>query len=307
MTELTESIEQQQAAWIVRGAPTTSPYSIRVDVSPANQSATAPSDWSLVLDDNDHITAVGRILRIRSDIKGRTIYFDQFQTIDPGAPLSKPGLTVPTASVMRLPWDDFLRALTILGVANPNAVPLSNDVTYVRDLLELSVRDDLLGPAEGPHELIKDMSVRDRYLVGKLAPRRPDEDQTAQVEPASAADEPGDLEDERTASLHEPGAEFASATGRVVPEDDTLDEIDTTNNQSLVPSSMGLTFCVAPGVETLTVDARWGRYDRVPNDEHDIVKTRRNRQTGREEEVKVRVWQRFPCGGPVRLPLVDGQ
>lgn len=307
MTELTETIERQQAAWIVRGAPTTSPYSIRVDVSPANQSTTAPSDWSLVLDDNDHITAVGRILRIRSDIKGRTIYFDQFQIIDPGVPLSKPGLTVPTAPVMRLPWDDFLRAVPLLGFANPDAVPLSNDATYVRDLLELSVRDDLLGPAEGPHELIKDMSVRDRYLVGKLAPRRPDEDQTAQVEPASAADEAGDLEDERTASLHEPGAEFASATGRVVPEDDTLDEIDTTNNQSLVPSSMGLTFCVAPGVETLTVDARWGRYDRVPNDEHDIVKTRRNRQTGREEEVKVRVWQRFPCGGSVRLPLVDGQ
>ena len=31
--------------------------------------------------------------------------------------------------------------------------------------------DDLLGPANGPNKLIKDMSVRDRYLVGKLAPR----------------------------------------------------------------------------------------------------------------------------------------
>ena len=191
------------SAWLLEGLFPICRYMIRLPADPTNQSAIAPSDWSLVLDDNDHITAVGRILRIRSDIKGRTIYFDQFQTIDPGLPLSKTGLTVPTAPVMRLPWDDFLRALPLLGVANPNAVPLSNDVTYVRDLLELSVRDDLLGPAEGPHELIKDMSVRERYLVGKLAPRRPDEDQTAQVEPASAADEAGDLKDERTASLHD--------------------------------------------------------------------------------------------------------
>ena len=69
---------------------------------------------------------------------------------------------------------------------------------------------------------------------------------------------------------------------------------------------MGLTFCVAPDVATLAVDARWGRYERVPNDEHEIVKTRKNRQTGHEEEVKVRVWRRTPCGGVVALPLVDG-
>lgn len=30
--------------------------------------------------------------------------------------------------------------------------------------------DDLLGPAGGPEEFIVDMGVRDRYLVGKLAP-----------------------------------------------------------------------------------------------------------------------------------------
>ena len=169
------------------------------------------------------------------------------------------------------------------------------------------MRDDLLGPAGGPQELIKDMSVRDRYLVGKLAPRRPDEGETAQVEPAAAADESGDLDEERPAPLHEPGAEFASTSGRVEPEDDALDEIDTTSNQSLVPSSMGLTFCVAPEVDSLSVAARWGRYERVPSDEHDIVKTRKNRETGKEEEVKVRVWRRIPSGGVISLPLIDGQ
>ena len=59
------------------------------------------------------------------------------------------------------------------------------------------------------------MSVHDQFLVGKLALRRPDDEQVALVEPASMADENGDL-----------------------------DEINTTNNQSLVPFSMGLTFCM---------------------------------------------------------------
>ena len=60
---------------------------------------------------------------------------------------------------------------------------------------------------------------------------------------------------------------------------------------------MGLTFCVAPDVMSLVVDARWGRYERVPNDEHHETKKRKTRATGTEEEVKVKVWRRVPCGG----------
>ena len=69
---------------------------------------------------------------------------------------------------------------------------------------------------------------------------------------------------------------------------------------------MGLTFCVAPNVQALAVDARWGRYERIPNVEYDITKTWRNRHTDREEQVKVKVWRRIPCGGVVPLPFVDG-
>ena len=86
----------------------------------------------------------------------------------------------------------------------------------------------------------------------------------SEVEPAAAADEEDDSAQENDASLHEPGAEFNRASGRVEPDDDALDEIDTTNNQSLVPSSLGLTFCVGPDVKTLDVTARWGSYARVP-------------------------------------------
>ena len=49
-----------------------------------------------------------------------------------------------------------------------------------------------------------------------------------------------------------------------------------------------------------------GRYERLPSDEHDIVKTRKNRATGKEEETKVKVWRRIPCGEIVPVPLKDG-
>jgi hypothetical protein len=297
---------EQSVSWIVKRAPGSLRYSVLIDVDSTTHGAIKEGHWTVVLDDGGKVSAVGRILRIRSDMRGATIYFDHWHGLNSSVPLVVFGLTAPAGPAARLQWDEFLRILPLLGLPDPAAVPLINDVDYTRDLLGLAVRDDLLGPAGGPHELIKDMSVRDRYLVGKLAPRRPDDDQAPPVEPASAAEEAGDLEDERAAPLHEPGAEFASASGRVEPEDDALDEIDTTNNQSLVPSSMGITFCVASHVKQLAIDARWGRYERVPNDEHDIVKKRKNRQTGREEEVKVKVWQRIPCGGVVTLPLVDG-
>ena len=44
------------------------------------------------------------------------------------------------------------------------------DLFYSLWVLQFAVKDDLLGPANGPYEQIFDMSVRDRYLVGRLAP-----------------------------------------------------------------------------------------------------------------------------------------
>ena len=75
----------------------------------------------------------------------------------------------------RLQWSDFVAALPKLTGGTLDDVPLIGDQAYIRELLQLAVMDDLLGPANGPHEQILDMGVRDRYLVGKLAPRE-DED-----------------------------------------------------------------------------------------------------------------------------------
>lgn len=300
--------EQLPNAWIVKaGDGASSVFTVTLDGPLERYAAIREGDWLVVTSDGNVLSHVGSVVRIRSDLQVTTLYLDRKHAPSSLIKFSDVGLASATASAARLQWDEFVRILPQLGVSAPNAIPFTQDVAYVRDLLELAVRDDLLGPACGPNELIKDMSVRDRYLVGKLAPRRPDDAGTTTVEPAAAANETPDLEDERPAPHHEPGAEFPTASGRVEPEDDALDEIDTTNNQSLVPSSIGLTFCVAPGVDKLTVEARWGRYERVPSEEHDVVKRRKNRQTGHEEEVRVKVWRRIPCGGAVSIPLVDGQ
>ena len=253
-------------------------YALSLEGEPEMYAGVQREDWFLLCKSTGRATRIGKVSRLRQTLEQTTFYFDRVVMIDDGVSLTTTGINVPPPGPLaRLQWPVFISAVSAITGRPLEDVQIVDDVVYVRELLHLAVIDDLLGPAGGPHELIKDMSVRDRYLVGKLAPRRPDGDQAARVEPASAAEESGDLEDERTAPLHEPGAEFASASGRVEPEDDALDEIDTTNNQSLVPSSMGLTFCVAPDVKTLAVEARWGRYERVPNDEHDIVKTRKNR------------------------------
>ena len=44
--------------------------------------------------------------------------------------------------------------------------------TKIREELERMVLKDLLGPVGGPEEEIDEPSVRDRYLVGMLAPKR---------------------------------------------------------------------------------------------------------------------------------------
>jgi hypothetical protein len=302
---MTTTADPEIQGWLAKEPTWLGPCILQLDGERSTFAAIEDGHWIVVVGVDGGLNSIGRILRIRSDLANTTIYFDRLHSFRTPGSASDVGLTLPAGPIGRLRPEDLTSIFAVDGIS-PASVPLIQNVTYVRDLLELAVRDDLLGPAGGPHELIKDMSVRDRYLVGKLAPRRPGDGETTAVEPAAAVDEIGDIEDERAASIHEPGAEFASASGRVEPEDDALDEIDTTNNQSLVPSSLGLTFCIASGVESLAVDVQWGRYERVPSDEHDIVKTRKNRATGKEEETKVKVWRRIPCGEIVPVPLKDG-
>lgn len=302
---MTTSTAPFTPAWLAKSPTLLNSFVVRLIGDRVAFDAIKPGNWVVVINEVGAFERVGRVLRIRVDLESTTLYFDKLHLAQKPDLISEIGLTLPGAPVSRIRPEDLTAVLKRDGVASADDVPLIQDAAYVRDLLELATRDDLLGPANGPEELIVDMSVRDRYLVGKLAPRTPTTGSTTGIEPAAAIDEVDDSPVENAAPLHEPGAEFNRASGRVESEDD-LDEIDMTNNQSLVPSSMGLTFCVGPDVETLEVTVRWGSYVRVPNDEHEFTRPRKNRKTGEVDEAKVKVWRRLPRGGRLTLILKDG-
>ncbi|MGZ3628510.1 MAG: DISARM system helicase DrmA, partial [Ktedonobacteraceae bacterium] len=139
----------------------------------------------------------------------------------------------------------------------------------IRDELERLVLLDLLGPAGGPEEEVEDSSVRDRYLVGALAPS---ELQTTPEEMDELA-------------IPDDGAGEDSAS------DEGVMQIAT-----LFPSSLGFSFCVDDAATSLSVTAAWGCYRR----EHSAtLKTPKG--TPRM------VWKRRQMGEETRLfPLKAG-
>lgn len=304
---MTTTTTPNAQVWLAKEATFLAQEVVRLSGDRTSFGALDRGHWVVAVDTAGALIRIGRILRIRSNRESAALYFDRLHMVQTVGSLTDVGLTLPTGIISRLRSEDLARVLARDGVSSSEDVPLIQDAAYVRELLELATRDDLLGPANGPEELVIDMSVRDRYLVGKLAPRKPGvAAMDVEVEPAAAADEVDESPEENKAPLHEPGAEFNRASGRVEPEDDALDEIDTTNNQSLVPSSMGLTFCVGADVEALDIVAHWGSYARVPKEEHEYTRPRKNRETGELEETKVKVWRRVPRGGRAHLTLKDG-
>lgn len=290
--------------WLAVERGQSSPFSVQLAGRLTTFTALKQGHWVVVSDASGLILRVGRIYRIRSGLEFVKIFFDRLRPVSAGISLIDVGLAAPTASVARIRPEDLTSLLERDGVALAD-ISLIQDAAYVRELLELATRDDLLGPANGPEEVVLDMSVRDRYLVGKLAPLSPTLAAT-RPEPASGSDESEESDGSVTPSRHAPGEEFNRVTGRVEGEADALDEIDTSNNQSLIPSSMGFTFCVAPTVTEVNVTAEWGSYARVSNEDHEYTKPKRNRETGETDNVKVKVWRRSPRGGNVELKLRDG-
>ncbi len=106
--------------------------------------------------------------------------------------------------------------------------------TQIRQELTDAVLHDLLGPAAGPEEEIDEARVRDRYLVGILAPIKQDN--------AEEPDE-GELEQGGADTVEDGRAEGGAPATR-----------------TLFPSSFGLSFCVALDAQALRVTARWGQY-----------------------------------------------
>lgn len=139
----------------------------------------------------------------------------------------------------------------------------------MRAMLEEAVVRDLLGPANGLGEELSDSSVRDRYLVGMLAPHR------LRTSPS---------ENDHLALQEQGGAEEGD------------DEGDEPAEPTMFPSSIGLSFMVDVDAGPLRVTARWGRYARAESAE---LLT----ETGKGKKV----WKRTPMEAIVELaPLSEG-
>jgi hypothetical protein len=111
---------------------------------------------------------------------------------------------------------------------------------YLREKLHILAMQDLLGPADGANEIIAERSVTSRYILGRLAPKGqhyiPDEDD--------------DL-----------------STGGDRQTQDGKAETPPSGQVSMLPSSIGMTFCVDATTSHLQVTVRYGRYRRIHRDE----------------------------------------
>lgn len=125
----------------------------------------------------------------------------------------------------------------------------------IRSELQDLILRDLLGPAGGEEEIIDESYVRDRYILGLLAPRGQ----------SVIPEEEEDLA-------------FTDGDG----EEGTV-EPTTIRNSTLLPSSMGLTFTVDASATAIQIKARWGRYERIASEE-----------LGLELEKPHPVWKRVP-------------
>ncbi len=267
-------------------------------------------DWLVISSVKGEIEKIARILSIKFNLDSKSIYFDRLCIPNSSINLDEFAVAIsPTDNISRVQWVDFEAVFAKAASGLSDNDLLIKDQAYIRELLQLALKDDLLGPAEGPREQIIDMGVKERYLVGRLAPL----DTEAAESPVPLEEGAGD-DEESVPGMHEPGAEFCTTTGRVDSDADVADEIDVSSNQSLVPSSMGFTFCIDADVDQIELDIRFGRYERVANDMHDHtrpfnrkLKDADGNKIGIEaDETKVKVWQRFPCGGKLLLPMVEG-
>ena len=267
------------------------------------------------------LTTFGRVYRTRVAKGSITIHLDAILKLDSPVDASATDVVMPPdgQSVSRLEWSTFENALRTTAGTDFASLPVITGSTqaeqaYLRDLLQLATMDDLLGPACGPEETIVGMSVRDRYLVGKLAPKEEAEIENIEGLQGLTAPKGGDAETPDASELTPfeevgsgpkkgarrrlPGEEFAGTAGSHDPDSDDRQEVDASRNQSLVPSSMGITVCVDGDIDTLELDVRWGRYERRSDLDEEEEYERKNKAGQTEKAVKRHAaWKRIPSGG----------
>ncbi|MDW8217288.1 MAG: hypothetical protein RML57_06765 [Acidobacteriota bacterium] len=156
----------------------------------------------------------------------------------------------------------------------------------IRAELEAMLLRDLLGPAGGDNEELTERAVWDRYLVGVLAPSHAAE--LAANTKTSASDTPGLPADDDDDIPFVPDE---LAKGGSDTTDDGVTDADILVAQARLPSSFGLSFCVAGEAKAIKVSARWGQYKREKREEQ---------SDGQGNPLKV--WKRYGRGGELTIP-----
>ena len=152
----------------------------------------------------------------------------------------------------------------------------------LRAELEAMVLGDLLGPSGGDSEELTERNVRDRYLAGVLAPSRLGVDSHAA---------PEEEDDEEIPLIPD-----ELAVGGMDSADDGSTDRDVPVAAGMLPSSIGMTFCVDANTKAIKVSTSWGHYKR------EVREDQINERTGNP----IRVWQRYSRGGVVEIPLTAG-
>ncbi|MGZ0173922.1 MAG: DISARM system helicase DrmA, partial [Planctomycetales bacterium] len=166
----------------------------------------------------------------------------------------------------------------------------------MREMLETMAIKELLGPVGGDEEEV-DERIRDRYLVGILAPQ-PRDESVDQDDGAAASVVEIDEGDDTQEGDYPPGDELAiEGVGRgSASGDDGPTELSAPQSKAIFPSSIGMSFCVDLDAKSLKVTPKFGWYDRVPSE---YLTTK----TGKPKKV----WKRVPGGGtPHDIPLKAG-
>lgn len=259
-------------AWVIQMPDQHVGLWLQLAILPSLVKGIVTGDAAILCDDGGGLVAIARIYRVRTVVGRVTFYFDAIVNLAGGMAMTKHGLSIPSIPVERVEWTAFQATLQATAGCDFESLrkiegrtPLEQ--SYLRKLLHFAVLDDLLGPANGPEEEVVGMSVRDRYLVGKLAPKDSHWE-------ADQDDELGGGDD----------------------DEEGVREVDASKTQTLVPSSFGLTFCISGDAESIEIGAFWGRYERRESE------TAPNRESGKPP----RAWKRIPSGGKVVVALKEG-
>ena len=139
-------------------------------------------------------------------------------------------------------------------MSTPPVQPVS--LASLRQEFDDMIRRDLLGPAGGEQEIITEQSVRNRYLLGMLAPLNISETEEEPLD--ELAD---DSEDN--------------------PEEGTAEPSTPAPKRNVTPSAMGFSFCLGSDEKEFYLQAGWGQYQREQDPDGKTVWKRHPRSGSR--------------------------